>query len=254
MMLVLGGTSDARELARALREAGYPVQVTTVTDYAGQLAAADAEVRVGALDRETLGALACQADAVIDATHPFATAISRMAIDVCSERNVPYVRFERNGADLPKNVLFADCAEQAAEMAVEQAQGGVIFLTVGSKTLATYLFPARAAGCRVVARVLPTAAVFAECEALGLQPRDIIAMQGPTSAELDAALLRHLDARVIVTKESGTVGGVMEKVRAAEMTGVPIIIVRRPQMTYPCMVHDANALLAHLREVLHVTA
>ena len=55
-----------------------------------------------------------------------------------------------------------------------------------------------------------------------------IAMQGPASAELDAALLRHLGAVVLVTKDSGAAGGLDEKLRAAELAGATAVVVERP--------------------------
>ena len=250
MILVLGGTADAREVALALRADGQPVLLTAVSDYAGQLAG-DLPVRTGALDADSLGELLATAYAVIDATHPFATQISCLAMEACRAREVPFLRYEREDSRLPPTVFCADDAGQAAEFAVREARGGAIMLTVGSKTLATYLAVARAAHCRIIARVLPTAAVLAECERLGLAPCDIIAMQGPTSAELDAALIRHFGIRALVTKESGTVGGVMEKARAAEMTGIPLIVVRRPPIDYPRITHTIAGVLAYLAEVTH---
>ena len=41
-------------------------------------------------------------------------------------------------------------------------------------------------------------------------------MQGPFSKELNLAMLRAVDARYFVTKESGKSGGFLEKVQAAE--------------------------------------
>ena len=94
-----------------------------------------------------------------------------------------------------------------------------------------YARAAREAGVRVVARVLPVPESLAACAAAGLEPRDIVAMQGPTTAELDAALLRHLGASVLVTKDSGDAGGLGEKLRAAELAGATAIVVERPGRT-----------------------
>lgn len=251
MIIILGGTSEGREIANGLRQAGYEVVLTTVSEYAGSLAEDQAVVRVGALDAASLRQLLESAEALVDATHPFATAISALAISVCAECNVPYLRFERAESALPPNVLPARDAEEAARLAVTEADGGTIFLTVGSKTLAAYLAPARAAGCRVVARVLPSVESLAECVRLGLQPRDIVAMQGPTTAEVDIALLRHYAVKVLVTKESGPTGGVLEKIAAAEAVGIPVVIVQRPRLDYPLVEHTVDALLAKLAEVCH---
>ena len=250
MILILGGTADAREIAHRLTLEGRPVHLTTVTDYGGTLASEQASVRVGALDEATLSELAASSDAVIDATHPFAQMISRMAIGVCDRLGSPYVRYERPETDISQGIILVDTAEQAAAQAARISGSGVIFLTVGSKTLGAYLDAARPVGARVVARVLPTVAVLEECDRLGLQPCDIVGMQGPTTKDVDVALLRHFQARALVTKESGPGGGVDEKLRAAEEVGVPVVMVRRPAVPYPVVVRSVEELVRKLDEML----
>ena len=241
MILLLGGTSDARELAAELRGAGYDVLVSTASDYGARLAApAGAAVRGGRLDEVELARLVTDADAVVDATHPFAEVISAAAVKACAAAGRPYLRVPRAAMVLPAGVVRAATAADAARLAVELARAragagpagdrhpGTIFLTVGSKTLATYARVAREAGVRLVARVLPTPEALAACADAGLEPGDVVAMQGPTSAGLDAALLRHLAAAVLVTKESGDAGGVAEKLRAAGLAGATAVVVERP--------------------------
>ncbi len=243
MILLLGGTSDARDIARGLRADGAEVLVTVVTGYGAELAAEDAAVRLGALDADALRELAQHAEVVIDATHPFAAVVSQMAITVCAVLGVPYLRYERPGSTLPDTVHVVESAEEAATLAVTLAGGGVLFLTVGSKTLPVYVATARAAGCPLIARVLPTADVLAATEALGLTPREVLAMQGPTTRELEVALLRHTRAAVLVTKESGPAGGVLEKLAAAAAVGIPAVVVGRPQVAYPRVVATVEGVV-----------
>jgi precorrin-6A/cobalt-precorrin-6A reductase len=248
MILLLGGTSDAREIARGLRADGADVLVTVVTGYGAELAGEDTAVRLGALDADALRELARSAEVVVDATHPFAAVVSRMAIEVCAGLGVPYLRYERPASALSDDVYTVDTAEEAAQLAVRLAAGGTLFLTVGSKTLAPYVAAARAAGCPLLARVLPTAEVLQSMEALGLTPRDVLAMQGPTTRELEVALLRHAHAAVLVTKESGSAGGVLDKLAAAAAVGIPAVVVGRPRVEYPravSTVDDVVTILHH---------
>jgi precorrin-6x reductase len=53
-------------------------------------------------------------------------------------------------------------------------------------------------------------------------------MHGPFSEDLNLALLRQLDIRVLVTKRSGSAGGFMEKVRAARQAGAALLVISRP--------------------------
>ncbi|MGO8684918.1 MAG: precorrin-6A reductase, partial [Thermoleophilia bacterium] len=230
MILVLGGTSDARDLAAELRRAGYKVLLSVVSEYGARLAQVDASgVRSGALDETTLEPLLDEVQAVVDATHPFAEQISALAAAACGRRGQPYLRYERPSTKLPAGVIRAADAATAARLAVSHAHSGPILLTVGSKTVATYVAAARAAGVRVVARVLPTPASLQACTDAGLEPADIIAMQGPSSVALDEALLRHLGATVLVMKDSGEAGGVSAKLAAAERAAATAIVVMRPK-------------------------
>ena len=53
-------------------------------------------------------------------------------------------------------------------------------------------------------------------------------MQGPFSEELNYAMLKHTSAKYMVTKESGKVGGFIEKVLAASKAGAKSIVIGRP--------------------------
>jgi len=241
VILLLGGTSDARQVAAELRRAGYDVLLSAASEYGARLAAlSGADVRGGPLDQEELDRLVSGADAVVDATHPFAERISAAAAGTCARLGRPYLRLERPAGELPREVVRAADAADAARLAAElaHASGGAVLLTVGSRTVDVYAQTAREAGVRLVARVLPLPESLAACAAAGLEPRDVLAMQGPASAELDAALLRHLDAAVLVTKDSGETGGLGEKLRAAELAGATAVVVARPSEA--AARHDAS--------------
>ena len=81
---------------------------------------------------------------------------------------------------------------------------------------------------RCYPRVLPSVSSLEACQAAGFPPKQIIAMQGPFSAELNRAVIRQLDISVLVTKESGAAGGFEEKCAAARDTGCRLIVVERP--------------------------
>jgi precorrin-6x reductase/cob(I)alamin adenosyltransferase len=231
VILLLGGTSDARSLADELRRAGHDVLLSAASDYGARLAGeSGTPVRGGALDAAELADLVAAADAVVDVTHPFAEIITGSAKEACAQAGRAYLRVARPATELPPAALRAADARAAARLAAARAaaSGGAILLTVGAKTVRTYTEAARDAGVRAVARVLPTEESLRACAAAGLEPRDVIAMQGPTNAELDATLLRHLGATVLVTKDSGDAGGLGEKLLAAELAGATAIVVERP--------------------------
>ena len=118
-------------------------------------------------------------------------------------------------------------ADSAAAAAYLEGKPGNVLLTTGSKELARYSGMTDFAR-RVYARVLPMAASLEACRAAGLEPGHILAVQGPFSREWNAAMLRAVCARFLVTKEAGAAGGFAEKAAAAEETGATLVVVGRP--------------------------
>ena len=105
---------------------------------------------------------------------------------------------------------------------------GNILLATGMKELPAF---AGISPARLYPRVLPTGDSIAACERAGIPHRNIIAMQGPFSAELNEALIRQFHIAFLVTKDGGRAGGFQEKVQAAENTGIELVLIRRPEET-----------------------
>ncbi|CAM4054872.1 precorrin-6A reductase [Geobacillus stearothermophilus] len=251
MILMLAGTSDARELAVMIQQAGYSVTATVVTDHAAeQLRSSGIRAYVGRLDASQLADLAKAegAKAIVDASHPFAEEASKNAMQASAAAELPYIRYERQASSLSsEKVTFVDSYEEAAELAAEK--GGVVMLTTGSKTLD--IFAARLIGrpdVKVIARMLPRKDNLDKCERLGFSQEQIVMMQGPFTKELDRALYRHFGVTVVVTKESGKVGLVDEKIAAAEELGIDVIVIRRPRLSYGIVHHDFAGVLEALKQ------
>ena len=68
-------------------------------------------------------------------------------------------------------------------------------------------------------------------------------MQGPFTQALNEAMLRALDIRYLVTKDTGAAGGFGEKLRAARACGVTPLVIRRPLQEEGIGVEDCLKLL-----------
>ena len=239
-ILLFGGTTEGRLLAAALSERGHAVTVCVTTELgAEELRALDGlDVRVGRLPIDELRGMLPACDLCVDATHPYAAHISRSLQTACGETGVPLRRILRDAGDTAGCIDVPDQRSAAAFLA---AREGNILLTTGAKELDAWrgLDPER-----IFARVLPTHEGLAACEALGLPHRNIIAMQGPFSTELNLALLRQYDIRWVVTKDGGAAGGFEEKCKAARQAGAELIVISRPADAGITM----DALLAELEE------
>lgn len=251
MILLLAGTKDARELGAFLQKSGCEVLATAVSDYGGNLinnAGLD-NFLVKRLSREEMAALIKEKEinAVIDATHPYAEIVSRQTIALSEELGIPYLRFERPETILPDSKLLyrVKNVDEAARCAV--SLGKRIFLTTGSKNLQDFL-AYRKDGIIFIARVLPDPVVLQKCFDLGLSPKEIVAMQGPFSYELNLALYRQYQAEVIVSKESGRVGGADEKIKTALELHIPLVLIERPKVIYPAVAGKPEDVIAWLKK------
>lgn len=233
MILLLGGTKDARELVAAINTV-FPrkmVVATAVSSYGADLLREQGGCVVleGAMDSAALTCFIREKEvrAVVDATHPYAKQITEEAYRAASETGVTYLRYERPPANIPagEGVYYVSDFTAAAQSAARLAR--VIFLTIGSRRLREFLL-ALPSEKKVVARVLPEEESIRECREQGLSPAEIVALQGPVSKALNAALFTAFKAEVVVSKDSGETGGTMEKVAAAKACKIPIILVRRP--------------------------
>lgn len=230
-LMVLAGTEDGRRLAALLQERGHEILVSTLTEYGAEIAQEQGlKARSGALGEHELRTILQEQEiaALIDATHPYAQNISALAPKVALETGIPYYRWERPQGQYPEHPLIHFVPDLEAAAALAGRLGKRIFLSTGSRNLPQWLSLPQLKDCEIFARVLPTAAVLQQCEDLGLKPAQIIAMQGPFSQSFNEALWQQLRIQVVISKESGAVGGTDEKVQACLNLDIPLIILERP--------------------------
>ena len=230
MILLLGGTSEAGTIAAALAAAGVRVLVSSATDLAASVGASPlVSLRTGALDDEGLGALIVEsgARAVVDATHPYALVVTQNAQKAAARACVPYLRYLRPAALTGETrIVSAPDHEQAATIAF--LSGRPVLLTIGTRHLATYMREARRTAIQVVARVLPAPGSLQACVAAGLSAEHTVAAQGPFTVEQTVVIIRRHGIGVLVTKDGGAAGGVLEKLEAARREGCEVVVVARP--------------------------
>ena len=162
---------------------------------------------------------------VVDATHPYAAAVTENIAAACERTGTEYLRLLRSAAAPEADAVRVPDIEGA--VAYLEGTEGKVLLTTGSKELAKYA-GLTAFSRRCYARVLPMEASLQSCQAAGLAPDHILAMQGPFSREMNAAMLRSVGAKYLVTKDAGGPGGFEEKAAAARDAGAVLVVVGRP--------------------------
>lgn len=229
-ILLFGGTTEGRLLAGQLYRVGCAVTVCVATEYGEQLLqpAPGLEVRTGRRDEAAMEALLAERPfcCVVDATHPYAVAVSENLRRACEAKAVPYLRLERPsslGDGAQPLTMVPSIGEAVAFLRTVE---GRILLTTGSKELEPFTqLPEYAERCWV--RVLPSVEAVEKCLRLGFLARNVIGMQGPFSADFNEALLRQAKIRWLVTKDSGAAGGFPEKLEAAARTGTGVVVIGR---------------------------
>lgn len=254
MILVLGGTAEARDLAARLeavgREAGggEAAGLEFVSSLAGRVARPRlpvGPVRIGGfggVDGMQQYFTEAGVTAVVDATHPFAAGISANAAAACAGAQVPLLRLERPGwAEAPGADAWhwVDDHDEAAATAARL--GRRPFLTIGRQSLGTFTGPL--AGHHALVRVVDPPQV-------GLPATwRLLLSRGPYSADTERELFADHGVDVLVTKDSGG-SHTWSKMAVADELGVPIVIVRRPgPAAGVTVVADADAAAEWVRGI-----
>lgn len=240
-LCVFAGTYDGRALVDRLAGRGLSITVCTATEYGEVLLGErdDVCVRSGRMDRAAMEAFLTENgfDTVVDATHPYAAEVTKNIKAACETTGREYLRLERASTSDANDGIFLENAEACAKYLAETT--GNILLTTGSKDLKTYA----ALSERIYARVLPMEASLKACAEAGIPAKQIIAMQGPFSEEMNIATMRAVNAKYMVTKDTGNIGGYTEKIRAAQAAGAAAIILGRPVSVEGM---SGDAVLEHL--------
>ena len=226
-IMIFSGTTEGRQLSRLLAEKGAAVTVCVATEYGceEQGEASGITVLTGRKTVEEMTSLLRGGDLCVDATHPYAVEVTKSVRRACAAAGVPYRRLLR-GRSADTDAMVVDSAEAAAELLADRE--GNILLATGMKELPAF---AAIPPARLYPRVLPTGESIAACERAGIPHRNILAMQGPFSTELNEALIRQFRIAFLVTKDGGKAGGFQEKVQAAKNTGIELVLIRRPEET-----------------------
>lgn len=236
-VLIFSGTTEGRKLAEILAGSCVPAVVCVATEYGKQVMAplAGIELHQGRMDRQQMQEFMKQEAflAAVDATHPFAAEASEN-IRLCAQaQKIPYLRLQRNtkpdGAGtyngLADEAYFG--TNEECRTALQRTKGNIL-LTTGSKELAVYCEQEKLRK-RLYVRVLPSVESIELCRKQGLSGKQIIAMQGPFSKEMNLALLGQYGIQILVTKESGRIGGFEEKAAAAWQMGISLYVIGNPE-------------------------
>lgn len=227
-VLVFAGTTEGRELAELLADSNIKCSVCVATDYALELMNDKRlDVHCGRLTEEEMEVLMRDGkfDVVVDATHPYAQIVSQNVRQAADKESISLICLRRSTESAEEGFVSFKTHEECS--AWLSFQTGNILLTTGSKDLGSYAKNETIKN-HLFVRVLPGEESIRLCTANGITGRQIIAMQGPFSAQMNECILREYSIDWMVTKISGHAGGFEEKVEAAKKAGVGVCAILPP--------------------------
>lgn len=235
-IVIFSGTTEGRALSEMLSKERIYHTVCVASEYGRDVMEKSdfARIHVGRMDAgEMIKFLSevskGQETVLADATHPYAVEASANIRKAAEELGIKIIRVGRASKDVSftEGLRYADIVECANAL---KCLPGNILLTTGSKELHTFCTEVpEATRARTYVRVLPSEESLTLCRQEGIEPRHIIAMQGPFGTELNEAIIKQYDIKHLVTKDSGDAGGFREKAEAAKNCKIQLHVIDRPE-------------------------
>jgi precorrin-6A/cobalt-precorrin-6A reductase len=223
-ILILGGTTEARELAARLAERTGLAVTVSLAGRTAQVVTQGAPTRIGGFGgTEGLAAWLRdkQVDILVDATHPYAARISRNAAEAAAATATPFLALRRPPWT---RVAGDDWTEVAGEGEAAVALGREprrVFLALGRQELAP--FEAAPQHFYLVRSVDPVEPPLAVPHATYVLER------GPFSEAADRRLMEAHRIDMLICRNSGGDGG-YAKIAAARALHIPIVMIARPSL------------------------
>jgi precorrin-6A/cobalt-precorrin-6A reductase len=242
-ILILGGTTEARVLGERLAKRGLDVTLSL----AGRTALPVPHVvpvRAGGFGGAAGLAdylIGNEIDALVDATHPYASVISANAVEAAGKTGVAFITLLR----LPWTAVAGDRWTEVSDVreAVRTigAQPRHVFVALGRNDLVPFTqAPQHHYLIRSVDPVDPP---------LPLPHAVYITARGPFSEADDRALMTAHAINVVIAKNSGGAAA-YGKIAAARALGIDIILVRRPSAPAAPAVETIDAVMEWLDHAL----
>lgn len=243
------GTSEGRRILSLINKYTDEIAVTTATAYGGELLK---EFKIKTLNtkplnkEEMLNWIKVNGiDVLVDASHPYAAEVTKTALECANDLEIKYVRYERQGAlenITGEDIIRVKNYDEAIDI-IKEIKGNILN-TTGGNNVSKFLnlnFKHR-----VIHRILPSPKVLTKIVDAGISIKDIIALQGPISYDLEKAFINQYNVKAILTKDSGIEGGVLEKLKAVREYKIKLIVIQKPKFTYDLAFNDEEKLIKFL--------
>lgn len=227
-ILIIGGTTEGKTSATVCDEATKPYFYSTKYTLTG-IDAVYAESVSGGLDSREMISFCKEQNVglIIDAAHPYAIGVHGTVSKVKERLRLPVIRFAREDIILKAdNVKYFDSFEQVEQYLLDKQISPLLALT-GVNTLSKLQEYYKQYPCylRIMRRE----------ESLNLLgksnfPSENILFYEDTVD--DVGELRKLEPAAILTKDSGKVGGMEDKIALSNQLKIPLLVISKPSLPY----------------------
>ncbi|MCZ4280713.1 cobalt-precorrin-6A reductase [Kiloniella laminariae] len=223
-ILILGGVTEANNLAELLEKHNDFIAVTSRAGVTSQRVVISGSERLGGfggVDGLKNYLTDTSIDAVVDATHPFARNMTENAACACGQLGIPRLILQRPAWKAQKKDLWSYLPDLAGAVNYIKnlPSGRRVFLTTGQQELSAF---AALPHHHFIARMI-------EAPDFESPPAnmDILLERGPFSLAQELALMKQYQIDLLVSKNSG--GQATEaKLKAAQALAVPVLMIERP--------------------------
>lgn len=241
-VLLLGGTTEARQLAELLVDAPDTRVVVSLAGHTTDPVPVPCPVRTGGfggVDGLAAHLRSAAVDVLVDATHPFSATMPTNAARASALVGIPCLRLVRLPWERQPGDRWIDAANlrDAKRRLVERGARRVL-LTTGRLDLASF---ASLPDIHFVVRAVE------EPDPMPLFDATVIRERGPFDVATEEALLRDHDIDMVVTKNAGGPDG---KLVAARGAGIAVVMVRRPPIDEGTRATTAAEALTWLHQKL----
>jgi precorrin-6A/cobalt-precorrin-6A reductase len=271
---LIGGTQESAQIAQAIAHTHILCLISVTTESARSLypIAPNLQILVGKIASQTIKMFLQEhsVGAILDASHPYAVAVSQLAIAAAATHQIPYLRFERPALAVnfnsPNRAVFEDGQDENSKLKTQNSKLKTptplpnfetlltsdiltdhrVLLTIGYRFLP--LFQPWHDRAALFARILPSPIALETALAAGFTGDRLIALRPPISVALETALWHQWQISLVVTKASGIPGGEAVKRQVAAALGVELVIIERPAIGYPQQTSDLAVAVAFCQQ------
>ncbi len=221
-LLVLGGSSEAGLLARALSTRADLAAILSLAGRTANPAVSPLPTRIGGFGgvQGLIDFLQAERiDALIDATHPFAARMKRHAAAACAATKTPLCAFSRAPWIAKEGDRWTEVEDAAAAVRALDDEPRRVFLAIGRQQAGAFAGPSPH---HFILRAIDAPSPESLPASL-----DLVLARGPFAIEDEIALMREKRIDIVVSKNAGG-EATRAKIDAARALRLPVVMIRRP--------------------------